>query len=91
MGIAFSQTLDITQRADRACRVRSAQVWRLLQSSYFSGLQFKPVGHIGDEAGDLGHGIGLFESLVNDFHDFVIIPCEPVVAGIELIPSSHVT
>jgi len=43
------------------------------------------VGHVGDEAGDLGHGIGLLERPVNDFHDFVIIPREPVVAGLELI------
>jgi hypothetical protein len=47
------------------------------------------VAHIGDEAGDLGHGIGLLERPVNDFHDFVITPCEPVVAGIEFIASSQ--
>ena len=44
------------------------------------GATVKPVGHIGDEAGDLGHGIGLFERPVNNFHDFVIITCEPVIA-----------
>ena len=51
----------------------------------FPGHAIQPVGHIGDEAGDLGHGIGLLERPVNDFHDFVIIPREPVVAGLELI------
>ena len=41
--------------------------------------------YIGDEAGDRGHAVGLLERPVNDFHDFVTIPREPVVAGLELI------
>ena len=45
----------------------------------------QPVGHIRDETGDLGQGIGLFERPVNDSHDFVIILCEPAVTGMELI------
>jgi hypothetical protein len=44
-----------------------------------------PVPHIGDEAGDLGHGVGLFESPVDDLHYPVIILREPVVAGLDLI------
>ena len=51
----------------------------------FFGAAIDPVGHIRDEAGDLGHGIGLLERPVNDFHDFVIIPRKPVVAGLKLI------
>jgi hypothetical protein len=47
------------------------------------------MGQVGDEAGDLGHGIGLLERPVTDFHNFVIIPREPVIAGLELI-GSHV-
>ena len=46
----------------------------------FPGHAVYPVGHIGDEAGDLGHGIGLLERPVKDFHDFLIIPCGPVIA-----------
>ena len=41
--------------------------------------------HIGDETGDRGRGIGLFERPVNDFHDPVIILREPVVARLELL------
>ena len=84
MGIASSQTLDIIQRAGLACRACSAGLSAGVKL-LFLGAAVYPVGHIGDEAGDLGHGIGLFERPVNDFHDFVIITCEPVVAGLELL------
>ena len=40
--------------------------------------------HIGDEAGDRGHVIGLLERPVEDLHHPVLILCEPVVAGLEL-------
>jgi len=43
------------------------------------------VGHIGNETGDLGHGIGLFERPVDDLHHPVIIPCEPVVTRLKLL------
>ena len=43
------------------------------------------VPHIGDKPGDCGHGIGLLERPVDDLHHPVIIPCEPVVAGLELL------
>lgn len=53
----------------------------------------QPMPHIGDEPGDCGHGVGLFEGPVDDFHHPVIILCEPVVARLELlnghIPRPH--
>ena len=44
-----------------------------------------PVPHIGDEAGDRGRGIGLFERPVNYLHHPVIILRESVVARLELL------
>jgi hypothetical protein len=57
----------------------------------FLGATVQSVCHIGDEAGDLGHGIGLFERPVNDFNDLVIISRKPVAVGTELIASSNLT
>jgi hypothetical protein len=41
------------------------------------------VPHTGDALGDRGHGVELLERPVNDFHDFVIIPREPVIDRLE--------
>ena len=43
------------------------------------------MGHIGDQPGDHGHGVGLLERPVDDPHHPVVILREPVVAGLKLL------